>query len=956
MKQSITFNSTILALLLVFLCTYAWAQETMEADISSDLGTEIPLNPKIIKGKLDNGLTYYIRKNNRPEDRVELRLAVNAGSLMENDDQLGLAHFTEHMAFNGTKNFEKNELVSVLQMAGVKFGAHLNAYTSFDETVYMLTVPTADTTLDKSLQILEDWAYGISFEDEEIDKERGVVIEEWRLGQGAQRRMLDQYLPILLADSRYAVRLPIGTKEILENFDYQTIKQFYQDWYRPDLMAVIAVGDIDPVAMEAEIKKRFGDLKAPAQEREREIYDVPAHQDSKVVVVTDKEASYNQIQLFYKEEGLPEEVKSFEDYRKMTKHNLFTGMLSQRLGELTQLADPPFMNAGAYYGSIIRTSNAFQEYAVVPENGIERGLKVLLEENEKVKQFGFTESEFERYKKRMLTNYEAAYKEREKTESAGYAAEYVRNFLEQETVPGIGFEYQFMQQFLPGITLEEVNTLAAEWMTDGNMVAVVMAPEKAGTTVPSEADIRTIIQEMANTEVEAYEDEEIAATLIENVPAPAEITNEKVIDEIGVTELTFANGVRAVLKPTDFKDDEILMLAHSPGGHSLYSNEKYFSAANADGIVQQSGVSDFSAVALQKFLSDKNAAASPYIGELKEGISGNSSPEDLETMLQLTHLYFTSPRQDQESFQSYISKYKSIYQNLMSNPQYYYQDKVMRIMSQNNPRGGGFPTVEDWEGVSFEEAMSAYQDRFADASDFTFFFVGNLDVEKMKPLLASYLGTLPSIDRKESWKDLGVRPPEGVVDEKVMKGTDPKSMVRMSFTGKLDYSREEAYKLGSLAQALNIKLIEEIREKKSGVYGIGSNASALEFPYEHYEITISFPCAPENVEDLSQAVVAEIKKIKENGPTKEDLMKVKETQRREMENNLKQNNFWLQSLEKAYFTDADPSRIVEYKDAIEALSVEDLKQTAEKYFNFDQYVKVVLYPEEATDTADESGQ
>lgn len=959
MKRRINLNPSLLALLLSIICTYSWAQEypdNIEADIPTDLSTEIPLDSKIIKGKLDNGLTYYIRQNSRPENRVELRLAVNAGSLMEDDDQLGLAHFTEHMAFNGTRNFEKNELINVLQMAGVKFGAHLNAYTSFDETVYMLTVPTADTTLEKSFQILEDWADGISFEDEEIDKERGVVIEEWRIGQGAQRRMLDEYLPVLLADSRYAERLPIGTKEILENFDYQTLKRFYEDWYRPDLMAVVAVGDIDPAEMKAEIERRFGDLKAPDKEREREIFDVPAHEDNKVVVVTDKEATFNQIQIFYKEEGLPEREETFKDYLEMTKHNLFTGMLSQRLNELTQKADPPFMNAGAYYGNIVRTSNAFQQYAVVPENGIERGLQVLLEENEKVKRFGFTETEFERYKKRMLTNYEASYKEREKTESSSYAAEYIRNFLENEPVPGIAFEYKFLLQFLSEVSLDEVNALAEEWMADGNMVAVVMAPEKEGVQVPDEAAIENIIQKVADSEVEAYKDEEIASTLMEEVPAPSEITNEKVIEEIGVTEFTFANGVKAVVKSTDFKDDEILMTAHSPGGHSIYSDEKYFSAANADGIVQQSGVKDFSGVALQKFLSDKNAAASPYIGELKEGVSGSAAPEDLETMLQLTHLYFTAPREDQESFQSYISKYKSLYQNLLSNPQYFYQDKVMRIMSQNNPRGGGFPTQEDWESVSFDEAMNAYKDRFADASDFTFFFVGNIDVEEAKPLLATYLGNLPATNREEDWKDVGVRPPKGIVDEKVYKGSDPKSMVRISFTGEMPYSKEEAYELNSLIQALNIKLIEEIREKKSGVYGIGANANASKYPYEHYTITISFPCAPENVEDLSQAVFAEIKKLQENGPTQEDLKKVKETQRREMEVNLKQNNYWLQALERAYFTNLDPVNIVEYEEAVEELNAEDLKETANKYFNFDQYVKVVLYPEETTETADESGQ
>jgi len=957
MKKHINFNLLSLCILFSLLFGYAHAQNTENVTgeaLPSDLSTEIPLDSKIIKGKLDNGLTYYIRQNSRPENRVELRLALNAGSLMEDDDQLGLAHFTEHMAFNGTKSFEKNELINVLQMAGVKFGAHLNAYTSFDETVYMLTVPTADTTLEKSLQILEDWADGISFEDEEIDKERGVVIEEWRLGQGAQRRMLDEFLPVLLADSRYESRLPIGTKDILENFDYQTLKRFYTDWYRPDLMAVVVVGDIDPSAMEKEIKARFGDLKAPAKPKERQLYDVPVHQDSKVVVVTDKEATFNQIQLFFKEEQMPEAEETYNDYLKMTKHNLFTGMLSQRLNELTQAADPPFMNVGAYYGSVVRAVNAFQQYAIVPENGIERGLRVMLEENEKVKRYGFTETELERYKKRMLSNYEKAYKEREKTESSSYAGEYVRNFLEQEPVPGIAFEYQFVQQFLDKISLEDVNALAGEWMTDKNMVAVVMAPEKEGVSVPSQDEVKSIIESMEGIEVEAYEDEEIASSLIEDVPAPAKITNEKTIEEIGVTELTFANGVKVVLKPTDFKDDEILMTAYSPGGHSVYSDDVYFSAANADGIVQQSGVGDFSNVALQKFLSDKNANASPYIGSLKEGFSGSATPKDFETMLQLTHLYFTAPRSDEASFQSYISKYKAIYQNLLSNPQYFYQDKVMRIMSQNHPRGGGFPSEEDWNSVGFDEAMKMYKERFSNAADFTFFFVGNINIDKIKPQLATYLGTLPATNQQESWKDVGIRPPEGVVEEKVMKGTDPKSMVRISFTGEMAYSKEEAYEVNSLVQALNIKLIEEIREKKSGVYGIGANASVSKYPYEHYTITISFPCAPENVEDLSKAVFDEIQKIKDNGPTQADLMKVKETQRREMEVNLKQNNYWLSALEAAYFTGADPVNIVQYEDKIEGLNIKSLKETANKYFNFDQYVKIVLYPEEGA--AEESGQ
>ncbi len=937
---------TIYLLLLIGIST-AWAQS-----VSQDLSSDIPVDSTIRTGTLDNGLTYYIRKNQRPENRVELRLAVNAGSILENDNQLGLAHFTEHMAFNGTEHYAKNELVSTLQSAGVRFGAHLNAYTSFDETVYMLMLPTTDTTLEDGLQILQDWAQGITFEDEEIDKERGVVIEEWRIGQGAQQRMRDEYLPVVLANSRYAQRLPIGTKEILEDFDYATVRQFYQDWYRPDLMAVVAVGDINVDSMEAQIRQYFGELTNPDQPRERTAYDIPNHDDTKVVVVTDPEATFNQLSLYYKTNEAPEEEETLRDYRQSVLENTFTGMLNDRLGELTQSADPPFINAGTYYGDIVRAKDAFQAFAIVPEGGIERGLKTMIEQQEKVRQFGFTQTELDRYKRQLLTAYERAYNEREKTESKGYANEYVRNFLEGEPIPGITFEYQFMQQYLTEVTLDEINALADEWMRDENRVVVVMAPEKEGVPVPTSDEVRQYLQEAGAAEVTAYTEEAVAESLMDIPPAAGQITAEKTLDSLGVIELTLSNGVRVVLKPTDFKADEILMLASSPGGHSLYDLNTYYSATNADNVIRQSGVSDLSLVALDKYLADKTAGVRPYIGELKEGFSGNATPRDLETLLQLTNLYFTQPRIDTASFQSYITKNKAIYQDLLSNPQYYYQDRRSRILTQNNPRGGGYPTVEDWDKVKIDKVDSVYHDRFADASDFTFFFVGNFEVDSLKPLLATYLGSLPSTNRQETWKDVGVRPPSGAVEEDVFKGNDPKSMVSLTFTGNLDYDREEAFELDALIQALNIKLIEEIREKRSGVYGISARGSATKYPYEHYTISVGFPCAPKNVDTLTQAVYDEIKKLQANGPTAADLRKVKETLRREIETNLKENGYWLSSLEEAYFNGEDLNEIVDYEAAIEELSVPKLKALANKYFNVDEAIEVVLYPEEAVETSE----
>ena len=951
--MSIKRTMGIVSVILAGVLTFGYAQE-VELASDLELSNEIPITDNVKTGKLDNGLTYYIRQNSRPENRVELRLALKAGSILENENQLGLAHFLEHMAFNGTENFEKNELVSILQSAGVRFGAHLNAYTGFDQTVYILRMPTEDTTLQKGMQILEDWAGGLTLDEEEIDNERGVVIEEWRRGQGAGQRMLNEYLPKVLYNSRYAERLPIGTKENLENFEYEELRDFYNDWYRPNLMAVIVIGDIDPDQMEQEIQERFGDLENPAQAPVREEYDTPNHEGTIVAITTDPEESFNRINLIYKDDNDPEVEKTIGDFRESTIESLFTGMLNERLAELAREADPPFINAGSSYRGVfgLQVKEAFQISAMVPESGIERGMKAVLEQNEKVRQYGFTQSELDRYKKQMLNYIERIYNERDKSESAQYAAEYIRNFLEDEPIPGIEFEFEFLKKYLPGITLEEVNQLADEWIKDENRVVVVTAPEKEGVSVPTEEEIRTILQEMENAEVTAYEDEEIADVLIEDLPQAGSIAEERKIDEIGVTELTLSNGVKVVLKPTDFKDDEILMTASSPGGHSVYGMEKYHSAANADGVVTQSGIKDFSATALDKFLADKNASVRPSINTLTEGFSGNATPKDIETMLQLTHLYFTAPRQDEEAFQSFISKNKSIYANVLSNPQYYYQDKLSRLLSQNHPRGGGYPTQEDWDKVKFDETFEVYNDRFADASDFTFFFVGNFNVEEMKPLLAQYLGSLPSTNREEGWKVLGIRPPAGVVHEKIFKGTEPKSMVNIIFNGEMDYDREEAYELNVLAQALTIKLIEEVREKKSGVYSIGASASASKYPYEHYSIRIGFPCAPENVEELTEAVFAEVEKMKENGPTEEDLQKVKETQRRDMETNLKENRYWLRSLQRSYFLERDPVTVLDYEESIESLTVESLKETAIKYFDFDNYVRAVLLPEPGASSED----
>ncbi len=919
-----------------------WAQEGL---VNAQLKDPLPVDPDVRIGQLKNGLTYYIRKNEKPEDKVELRLVLNAGSVLEEEDQQGLAHFMEHMAFNGTKNFKKNELVNYLQSVGVKFGADLNAYTSFDETVYILPIPSDDEEiLNKGLTVLEDWAHNIELANEEIDKERGVVLEEWRLGQGANQRMRDEWFPVMFKDSRYADRLPIGKKEVLENFRYETLKRFYKDWYRPDLMAVIAVGDIDPDEMEKKIKKRFNRIQPPETRRERKYFEVPDHDQTFISVVTDKEAAFTQIQLVYKQQN--KETTTYEDFRRDVSYRLYTGMLNQRLDELKQSADPPFFYGSASYGSMVRTKSNYSSFAVVGEDGIKKGLKAIVMENERAKRFGFTEGELERYKKVMLKAMEKAFLESDKTESDRYAGEYIRNFLTQEPIPGIAFEYEFYKKVLPEITLEEVNRLGKQWVSKSNRVIVITGPEKEEVIMPTEEEVRKMLREATLARITPYEDKLIATSFMEELPTPGKVEKTTLLKTVEASEITLSNGVKVVLKPTDFKNDEILMTAFSFGGKSLYNIEDDESAGNAAGIVSESGVKEFSPTDIRKMLSGKTVSVSPYIGGLSEGISGSTSPQDVETMLQLTHLYFTAPRKDPEAFESFKSKNRMLLQNLMSNPQFYYADQLSKILSDNHPRAEGFPKAEDLDKINHDRTFEIYQERFSDAADFTFFIVGSFNEEELIPLLETYLGSLPSKQSREKWKDLGVRPPKGVVDEIVKRGTDQKSMVTISFTGEKPYEKESNYHLKSLSEHLTNKLIEILREEKGGVYGVGARANVSKYPYESYAFTVSFPCGPENVNELVTAVFDEITKIKSEGVGEEDLKKVKEGQKRARKDNLKKNKYWLNSLQAYYFNGSDLSGFYQYEDQIERLTSDDLQTAANHYLKEDNYIKVVLMPGE----------
>ncbi len=914
------------------------------AQVPDDLTRVLPIDSQVTVKTLENGVRYLIRANQRPEARAELRLVVEAGSVLEDEDQLGLAHFVEHMAFNGTEHFAKQELVDYMESIGMRLGPHVNAYTSFDETVYMLTIPT-DTAavVEKAFQVLEDWAHLLSFDPEEIEKERGVVVEEWRLGRGAGARMRDEQFPILFKNSRYAERLPIGNREMLETFEHAALKRFYSDWYRPDLMSVIAVGDFDPETIEGLIIQHFSGIPMPADPRTREMFDVPDHEETLFAIASDREATNTTVGVLYKQPL--RDQSTVGAYRQSMVEQLYNSMLSTRLFELTQQADPPFLMAFSGQGRFIGAKEVYQLFAMVEDGGIERGLGALLTEGERVARFGFTSSELERRKADLLRNFEQAFAERDKRESGSYAAEYIRHVLEDEPIPGIELEYDLARRFVPAIQLEEVNRLAREWIVDRNRVFMVSATAKDDVAIPGETELNQVLASVAEREITPYEDAVVEAPLVAVPPQPAEILSEEYDEEIDVTTWTLANGVRILLKPTDFKDDEIIFMAYSPGGTSLASDADYIAASTATAVVEQGGVGPFNLIELQKALAGKAVRVSPSISSLTEGISGFASPKDVETMFELIYAHFTAPRKDTTAFQAFKAQYEGMLANRSASPEQAFYDTIQVTMNQGHPRARP-PSVAMLDEMDLDKSFEFYRDRFADAGDFTFVFVGNFDIDSLKPLVQVYLGGLPSIGRKETWRDTGIDAPEGVIQKAVHKGVEPKSQTQIIFTGPFDYTAENRHLVRSLALALQTRLRDRLREDLGGTYSVSVSGGYEKFPDAVFRMRISFGSAPERVEELTSVVFEEIENFKNHDLSEEDVSKVRENQRRNKETNLKENGYWVGQLAFADQYGTDPHRLISY-DLISGLTAEMIRSAAQLYLPMDNYVLVTLYPEAA---------
>ena len=916
------------------------------AQAAPNLSDPLPVGPQVTVGQLANGLTYYIQKNSRPEKRLELRLVVKAGSILEDDDQLGLAHFTEHMAFNGSTHFKKHELVSYLQSIGLKFGADLNAYTSFNETVYILPIPTdKPENIEKAFLVLEDWAQGVSFNDTDIDLERAIVLEELRQGKGAQDRMNKILLPKIFSGSQYAKRLPIGTEDSLKGFRFDAIKRFYKDWYRPNLMAVVVVGDIEVAAAKSLVESHFGKLKNPDNERPRTYPVIPARGGSEAVVVTDKEATNNAMMIRYPVQAAPT-VTTLGDYRESLVEQLFGAMLGQRMQELTQQANPPFVGGGSSVGRLVPGYRSFQSGALLGRQGVEPAADALVQENERVRQFGFGEGELERSKKDMLRNVEKAFAEREKTDSGRYASEYLRNFLERETIPGIENERTYTFELLPTIGLADVNAFARAVIPEkAAKLVIYTGTDKPDSATPTEPKLLASVVQAEQQVVSVKVEKAVATSLMAALPAGGSVVAERKNAALGVTEWDLSNGVKVILRPTDFKNDEILVSASRFGGQSLFGRADMYNAGYASSAIASMGLGEFAPTELQKMLAGKVASVNAGLGGLTDGVSASSSPADLETLLQLLTLKFGSPRLDPALFQSFVSRSQDAARNATARPESVFSDALQTTLYSGHPRAWLTPRPSNFDQLSAERMRSIYQERFSSAKGMTFVVVGSFTPEGIKPLVAKYLASLPTPDIAANYVDLGMRPVAGVVKKDVRAGSEAKSVVSITFAGGAAYSEEEQLRLAALVEVLNIKIIDVLREKLTLIYGGGMRGGLLRDPYAHFTLGMTLPCAPENVDKVVAAAFGEIQKIQETGPESLDLGKVKQNWLTKHRQNLRENRYWLGKLQTAELYKTDPAALLDFEKQVEAITMDAIKAAAQRYLKNDNYVQVVLYPE-----------
>lgn len=911
----------------------------------------IPVDKDVRIGHLDNGLTYYIRHNALPEHRVEFHIAQKVGSILEEPQQRGLAHFLEHMAFNGTKNFPGDEkglgIVQWCETKGIKFGVNLNAYTSVDQTVYRISnVPTDDqSVVDSCLLILHDWSNAVLLSDKEIDKERGVIHEEWRSRNSGIMRLYTEAQAVMYPGDKYADCMPIGSIDVIDNFPYQAIRDYYAKWYRPDLQGIIIVGDIDVDQMEAKIKSVFADVKKPVNPAERVYYPVADNQEPLVYIGKDKEIDDPTIEIYFKQDPTPDSIKGNMAYLlQQYMLSMTTSMLNSRLNELRQSANPPFIYAGCYYGNyfLAQTKDAFTLSISSKAEGINEALKAGLTELERVRRYGFTESEYERARANYLQRLESAYNEREKTKNDSYVNEYINHFLMAEPIPGIEFEYTTMNQIAPNIPVMAINQAIQQGglLPDNNQVVFIAAPEKEGVVCPTKEEVVAQLKGMKDLKVEAYVDKVSNEPLMKEAPKGGKIVSENTNAIYGTTELTLSNGVKVYIKKTDFKADEIQMKGVSLGGTSLFPDNDKLEMSYLNSVIQAGGLGNFSKVDLTKMLAGKKVSVNAAVGANTEGITGSCSPKDFETMMQLTYLSFTAPRKDMDAFASLKSRIKAQLESAESNPLSSINDTIQKMMYGYHPRYFSMkPEMVDQ--INYDRIIEMYKDRFADASDFRFFLVGNVDIEKVKPLIEQYLGALPSTGRKETFRDNHMDIAKGMLENTYAKEQQtPMATVFMLYSGKCKYDLKDNLLMSFLTQALDMVYTEEVREKEGGTYGVSSYGQLSKHPNEKFMLQIVYQTDPAKKDHLNGIIDAQMKKMASEGPTEEHLQKIKEYMLKKYKDNQKENGYWLNNLDEYFYTGVDYTQ--GYEEAVNSITVKDVQKFAADLVNQGNKITVVM--------------
>jgi len=931
------FSIATMAMLLFVGLTNIYAQKAP---------TELNLDPSVRYGKLPNGMTYYIRANELPKDRADFYIVFNVGAILENDNQDGLAHLTEHMAFNGTKNFPKKGILDFLEKNGVAFGHNVNAFTGQDVTAYNLNdVPiTNKAIVDTSLMILRDWSNYIAFDSDEIDAERKVVHEEWRTRRSAAFRMNKKITPITLKGSKYAKRDVIGSLDVIDNSSYETLRSFYRDWYRPDLEALIIVGDFNAVDIEKKVIKMFSKVPKAVNPRERKMFEVPNNVKPLIGIASDPEAQRNTIRVSYKHNIVNAEDKGIDYLKQLLERRLYNTMINSRLGELVQKENPPFIVGYTSYGGMVRSKDAYTSIAYAKDNEVPKALTAILQENERVKQHGFTEGEFDRAKKNILRSYEKAYKEKDTQKNNRYVWEYFSHFLTNEPSPGIEFEYDFAKNVLSNISLSELNKLPAKWVTKENIVVSVTGIEKEGVSLPTETEILTIIKNVQNTELEPYIDAAISKSFVTKIPKASKIVDTKIDEKLGTETWTFSNGATVVIKKTDFKEDEILMQAYSNGGSSLVETSMLSSADMASSIIFQSGVGSFDRIAMQKMLSGKVVNIGPFLSTLTEGFNGSTSPEDLEIFMQILYLYFDNPRFDEKAYTAYMSRIKPLLQNTASDPRQVVNDSISFLMADRNMRRSPM-NLDRLNKVSFDDVKTIYQNRFADISGFKFFFVGNIDTKKLKPLVETYIGAIEGKTQKETWKDNKVRPPKNnAKNEFRMAMETPKATVFVNYNKEVKYTAENVVYLNALKYILSMRYTETIREEQGGTYGVRVSANSKKYPYQAYQLNIKFDCDPERADQLKAIVFDEVEKLYVEGPSEKNVKKTIEYFIKTHEENLKENRFWLSAIVSKDKNNIDVVG-TNYEEIVKAMTPKKLQKFSKKIFKGSKNVEVTMLPE-----------